>query len=58
MASGCEICIFFLAVGLLLAFIQISTLDAHVRYMEKQMLYFVPQEDISELVCTLIQKNL
>ncbi len=57
MASGCEICIFFLAIGLLLTFIQISVIDSHVKFMEKQMVYFVPMEDVSQLVSTLIEKR-
>jgi hypothetical protein len=57
MASGCEICIFFLAVGLLLTFIQMTTMDAHVKYLEKQMVYFVPMEDVSQLVYTLVEKR-
>jgi hypothetical protein len=57
MASGCEICIFFLAVGLLLTFMQLSVVDTHVRRMEKQMVYFVPMDDISQLVTTLVEKR-
>ena len=58
MPKAIEIVIFFLMLGLFWTFIQLSTIDTHVKNLERQMLYFVPKDDLVELVSAFKNEDL